>query len=150
MMRGRGVLCLLFSGAAVAAGQTLSQATEPPRAAASAASHTIVGELVSIDLVAKTVVIRDSVKTSAPKTKRETVTLALGTATTLVRGKKPVELEELRPKDHVVARYLVVPAGAKAISLRVADRTVRVSAAPGSSTVVSATPDNAPDASNGH
>ena len=60
------------------------------------------------------------------------VTVTLDASTTLVRGKKPVLLEELRPKDHVVARYLVSPTGARALSFRVADRSVRASAAPGS------------------
>jgi len=124
-------LGVLLSGLAIAAGPA------PTPSAAASASRTIVGEIVTIDLVAKTVVIRDSVKTSAPKGKRESVTVTLDAATTLVRGKKPVLLEELRPRDHVVARYLVSPTGARALSFRVADRSVRASAAPGSSTAES-------------
>ena len=106
--------------------------------APAAASRTIVGEIVTIDVAAKTVVIRDSVKTSAPKGKRESVTMSLDASTTLVRGKKPVLFEELRPKDHVVARYLISPTGAKALSFRVADRMVRPPATPAASTVESA------------
>lgn len=108
--------------------------------AASGTSRTIVGEIVTIDLVAKTVVIRDSVKTNAPKRKRESVTMSLDASTSLVRGKKPVLLEELRPKDHVVARYFVSPTGARALSFRVAERLVRPPAAPGASTVESVKP----------
>ena len=126
------VFCVLLSVLPAAGGPAPA-----PSPGSSSTSRTIVGEIVMIDLVAKTVVIRDSVKTSAPKGKRESVTMILDAGTSLVRGKTPVLLEELRPKDHVVARYLVLPSGAKALSFRVADRLVRPQAASGSSTVES-------------
>jgi len=146
-MRVGGLSFVLFFGLAA----TAQPAPAPP---APPASRTIVGEIVSIDLQSRTVVIRESVKATAPeanrKAKRETVTVALSPATSLLRGKMPVALEELRPSDHVVARYVVSPTGATALSFRVADRVVRVPATPGSSAADSVRPPAAAEGSSAH
>jgi hypothetical protein len=146
-MRAAGLFSVLFFALAAGAAPTPVPAPAPPGAATSDISRTIVGEIVSIDLSLRSVVIRESVKTAASKGKRETVTVALDSGTSLLRGRKPVTLEELRPKDYVVARYVVSTAGAKALSFRVADRVVRVPAAPGSSAAESARPAAAGDPS---
>lgn len=131
-MRAASLLSVLFLALSAGAAPTPVPSPETP-AATPASSRTIVGEIVSIDLPSRLIVIRESVKAAPPRTKAETVAVRLSQETTLVRGRKPVALEELRPKDHVVARYVVSPAGATALSLRVADRTVRIPATAGSS-----------------
>ncbi len=53
--------------------------------------------------------MRESVKSTAVKGKpavRETVAIAIAPDVPVIRGKKASTLAELKPKDHVVARYL--------------------------------------------
>lgn len=95
-----------------------------PGAAVAVASKTIVGEIVWVDFSSRLVHIRESVKTTAVKGKpatRETITLAVAPDVPVIRGKQPSTFSELKAKDHVVARYLQTEAGAKAVSMRVAD-----------------------------
>ena len=97
-----------------------------PPSATPTPSHwrTIVGEIVSIDQPAGTVVVAESIKTTAGRggtRKRETVRLTLNAETHLLRGKTPTSLSELRPKDHVVVRYRLTPQGALAVTFRAAD-----------------------------
>ena len=97
-----------------------------PNSAPAAPSKTIVGEIVWVDLASRLVLVRESVKSTAVKGKpavRETVAIAIAPDVPVIRGKKPSTLAELKPKDHVVARYLPTAEGAKAVSLRVADAT---------------------------
>ena len=87
------------------------------------AAKTIVGEIVWVDLPSRLVLVRESVKTTAVKGKpatRETIALAIAPDVPVIRGKQPSTFAELRPKDHVVARYVPTADGAKAVSLRVA------------------------------
>jgi len=98
------------------------------------ASKTIVGEIVWVDFPSRLVLVRESVKTTAVKGKpatRETIALAIAPDVPVIRGKQPSTFAELKPKDHVVARYLPTAGGAKAVSLRVAE------AAPGAPRAVS-------------
>lgn len=104
-----------------------------PKAATAIPSKTIVGEIVWVDLASRLVLVRESVKSTAVKGKpavRETVAITIAPDVPVVKGKKASTLDELKPKDHVVARYLPTAEGAKAVSVRVADATPR---APGSS-----------------
>jgi hypothetical protein len=97
------------------------------------ASKTIVGEIVWVDFPSRLVLVRESVKTTVVKGKpatRETIALAVAPDVPVIRGKQPSTFAELKPKDHVVARYLPAPGGAKAVSLRVAEATQGTPAAP--------------------
>jgi hypothetical protein len=96
-----------------------------------------VGEIVWVDMASRLVLVRESVKSTAVKGKpaiRETVALAIAPDVPVIRGKKASTLAELKPKDHVVARYLTTAEGAKAVSLRVADATPHAPASPSAGT----------------
>jgi hypothetical protein len=87
-------------------------------------SKTIVGEIVWVDLPARLVLIRESVKTTKVKGQapaRQTVAVSVAADVPVTRGQKAVPLEDLKPKDHVTARYVSTAAGARALSFRVAD-----------------------------
>jgi hypothetical protein len=93
-------------------------------AAPSGESHTIVGEIVWVDLATRLVLIRESVKTTRMKgqpSARQTVAVGVASEIAVTRGRKTVPLENLRAKDHVTVRYLATAEGARAISFRVAD-----------------------------
>ncbi|MGZ6970729.1 MAG: hypothetical protein ACXVID_03620 [Thermoanaerobaculia bacterium] len=105
-----------------------SSSAAPKKAAPAAPSKTIVGEIVWVDFSSRIVVVRESVKSTAVKGKpaaRETVAMAIAPDVPVIRGKNPSTFAELKPKDHVVARYVLAADGAKAVSLRVADATPR-------------------------
>jgi hypothetical protein len=96
--------------------------------AAPALSKTIVGEIVWVDFPSRLVLVRESVNSTTVKGKspaRVTVAIAVAPDVPVIRGKKPSTFAELKPKDHVVARYLPTADGAKAVSLRVAEVTPR-------------------------
>jgi hypothetical protein len=113
------------SGAAPSS--TAAKAASAGAAGVAVASKTIVGEIVWVDFPSRLVLVRESVKsTAATKGKpatRETIALAIAPDVPVIRGKQPSTFAELKPKDHVVARYLPTADGAKAVSLRVADAT---------------------------
>ncbi len=93
-------------------------------AAPAGESHTIVGEIVWIDLASRLVLIRESVKTTRMKGQppaRQTVAVGVASDVAVTRGKKSVPLENLKAKDHVTVRYLATAEGARAISFRVAE-----------------------------
>jgi hypothetical protein len=97
-----------------------------PKVAPAALSKTIVGEIVWVDFPSRLVLVRESVNSTIVKGKaaaRETVAIAVAPSVPVIRGKKPSTFAELKPKDHVVARYLPTADGAKAVSLRVAEVT---------------------------
>lgn len=124
------------ASSAAASSATASSATGP-KAAPAAPSKTIVGEIVWVDMASRLVLVRESVKSTAVKGKpavRETVALAIAPDVPVIRGKKASTLAELKPKDHVVARYLTTAEGAKAVSLRVADATPHAPASPSAGT----------------
>jgi hypothetical protein len=103
-----------------------SASAKSASAGAAVASKTIVGEIVWVDFPSRLVLVRESVKSTAVKGKpatRETIALAVAPDVPVIRGKQPSTFAELKPKDHVVARYLPTADGAKAVSLRVADGT---------------------------
>lgn len=109
--------------------------TAPSEAGAKSApaSKTIVGEIVWVDFSSRLVLVRESVKTTVVTGKpatRETIALAVAPDVPVIRGKQPSTFEELKPKDHVVARYLPAAGGAKAVSLRVAVATQGTSGGP--------------------
>jgi hypothetical protein len=115
------ILALLVAPEDASKSPAASSATAP-----TAPSKTIVGEIVWVDLASRLVLVRESVKSTAVKGKpavRETVALAIAPDVPVIRGKKASTLAELKPNDHVVARYLSTPEGSKAVSLRVADAT---------------------------
>jgi hypothetical protein len=124
------------SGAAAssaAPSSTAAKAAPAGTAAAAIASKTIVGEIVWVDFPSRLVLVRESVKSTAVKGKpatRETIALAVAPDVPVIRGKQPSTFAELKPKDHVVARYLPTAGGAKAVSLRVADATTASPRAP--------------------
>ena len=89
-------------------------------------SKTIVGEIGWVDFPSRLVLVRESVKSTPVKGKpaaRETIALAIAPDVPVIRGKQPSTFADLKPKDHVVARYLPTADGAKAVSLRVAYAT---------------------------
>ncbi|MDL2717937.1 MAG: hypothetical protein PT977_09300 [Acidobacteriota bacterium] len=91
------------------------------------------GEIVWVDFSSRLVLVRESVKTTVVTGKpatRETIALAVAPDVPVIRGKQPSTFEELKPKDHVVARYLPAAGGAKAVSLRVAVATQGTSGGP--------------------
>jgi hypothetical protein len=103
-----------------------SVAAKSASSVAAVASKTIVGEIVWVDFPSRLVLVRESVKSTAVKGKpaiRETIALAVAPDVPVIRGKKPSTFAELKPKDHVVARYLPTADGARAVSLRVAETT---------------------------
>ncbi|MCM3877537.1 MAG: hypothetical protein NEA02_14115 [Thermoanaerobaculia bacterium] len=105
---------------------TAAKSASAVAATAAEPSKTIVGEIVWVDLPARLVLVRESVKSTAVKGKpatRETIALAVAPDVPVIRGKQPSTFALLKPKDHVVARYLPTPDGARAVSLRVADAT---------------------------
>jgi hypothetical protein len=104
-----------------------SAAAKSASAVVAAASKTIVGEIVWVDFPSRLVLVRESVKSTTVKgnaATRETIALAVAPDVPVIRGKQPSTFAELKPKDHVVARYLPTADGAKAVSLRVADATI--------------------------
>jgi hypothetical protein len=108
-----------------------------PKAAPAAPSKTIVGEIVWVDMASRLVLVRESVKSTAVKGKpavRETVAIAIAPDVPVIRGKKASTLAELKPKDHVVARYVSTADGARGVSLRVADATPHASGSPSAGT----------------
>ena len=126
------ILALLVAPEDVSKSPAASSATAPKPAPA-APSKTIVGEIVWVDLASRLVLVRESVKSTAVKGKpavRETVALAIAPDVPVIRGKKPSTLAELKPNDHVVARYLPTPEGSKAVSLRAADAAPRAPLSP--------------------
>ena len=95
-------------------------------APAPAESKTIVGEIVWVDVPSRLVLIRESVKTTKVKGQppaRQTVAVAVAPEVDVTRGSTHVKLEDLKAKDHVTARYVPAPDGAKALSFRVAEAT---------------------------
>lgn len=87
-------------------------------------SRTIVGEIVWVDLPSRLVLIRESVKTTRVQGQppaRQTVAVSVAPDVPVTRGRKPVTLSDLKAKDHVTARYVVTPQGAKALLFRVAE-----------------------------
>lgn len=104
----------------------------PAKAAPAAESHTIVGEIVWVDVPARLVLIRESVKTTRVKGQppvRQTVAVSVATDVVVTRGKRTVPLEDLKPADHVTARYVTTAKGARALTFRVADAAPHASAA---------------------
>ena len=94
----------------------------PPVTATPVPVRTIVGSIVSVDAVRGEAVVTESVtRARQAKHRAETVTLRVDATTELLRGKARVSLVDLAPGDHAVARYSGPPAGARAISVRVAD-----------------------------
>lgn len=114
--------------------KTAGPSPAAPKAAPAVPSKTIVGEIVWVDFPSRLVLVRESVKSTVVKGRsaaRETVAIAVAPDVPVIRGKKPSTFAELKPKDHVVARYLPTNDGARAVSLRVAEVTPRaVSGAP--------------------
>ena len=126
------LLALLVAPAPKPAASSSSSAA-PEKAPPATPSKTIVGEIVWVDFPSRIVLVRESVKTTAVKGKpaaRETVAMAIAPDVPVIRGKKPSTFAELKPKDHVVARYVPTADGAKAVSLRVADATPRTPGSP--------------------
>jgi hypothetical protein len=110
-------------------------------AAPAGESHTIVGEIVWVDLATRLVLIRESVKTTRMKGQppaRQTVAVGVAPDVILTRGKKTVPLENLKAKDHVTVRYLATAQGARAISFRAAEAAPHAVAPAGSGEPASA------------
>ncbi len=129
------VLVWGLAAAAIAGGAPPPQAGVTPSPAATSAprpalgaglTRAIVGLVVSVDLAARTVSIRESVTSTHQKGQAEKrpVTVAVDARTDILRGKRRIELADLKPFDLVVARYLVTPLGAQALSVRAADIVV--------------------------
>jgi len=128
------VVLLLALLVAPADGPTpAASATTASSAAPASPSKTIVGEIVWVDMTSRLVLVRESVKSTVVRGKppvRETVAIAIAPDVPVIRGKKTATLAELKPKDHVVARYVSTAEGAKAVSVRVADATPVAPASP--------------------
>ena len=109
-----------------AAATTASKPAPATASAAAVASKTIVGEIVWVDFASRLVLVRESVKSTTVQGKpavRETIAIAVAPDVPVIRGKQPSTFAELKAKDHIVARYLPLADGAKAVSLRVASAT---------------------------
>jgi hypothetical protein len=104
-----------------------ARAVSSPSTTATLNVKTIVGQIVSVDPVKGTITIGESVQASRPKTPKlkEIVTLSIDGSTELFRGKRPATKDELKPRDHVVVRYVLTPQGARALSCRVSDLVTR-------------------------
>ncbi len=132
-LRPGGPLLLAATvGIAASAWAQTAQPTAVPTPAPAATAHAIVGEIVSVDLKANLVTIRESVSSPPQKghPERRTVTLRLTPTTKLLRGTSPTTPSDLKPKDFVVARYSVSPAGVLGLSLRVAAVEARTTPSP--------------------
>jgi hypothetical protein len=115
------VLFLLLLGEPTAA--PASGGTAGP-AAHIGESRTIVGEIVWVDVPARLVLIRESVKTTRVKDQppaRKTVAVGVAPEVAITRGRTTIGLENLKAKDHVTARYVTTAEGPKALTFRVAD-----------------------------
>jgi len=142
----------LIAAAALAASTPKEgQMTQPSTVAPvppSATARAIVGQIVSVEKDGSAVQIRESVSSASQKGQlpvRRTVTLQINAATTIVRGKSPVAASDLKPMDHVVARYVETPTGAIAQSIRAADVVARTPSSsqtgpPSAETPATATP----------
>jgi hypothetical protein len=122
------VLLLALLVTPVVAPKPAASSPTAPGTATTVPSRTIVGEIVWVDFPSRLVLVRESVKSARVAGKsaaRETVAIAVAPEVPVIRGKKPSTFAELKPKDHVVARYLPTSGGAKAVSLRVAEATPR-------------------------
>src|SRR5512141_799378 len=86
-------------------------------------SRTLVGEILSVDVTNRQVVVVQGLKARGNKgdEKRETITVHVPYSTRVVRGKKAATLTDLKPRDHAVVRYQLTATGAEALSLQVAD-----------------------------
>lgn len=127
------VLILLLLVAPEEAPKATAAASSAPKTATAVPTKTIVGEIVWVDLPSRLVLVRESVKSTKVPGKaaaRETVAMAIAPEVPVIRGKTPSTFADLKPKDHVVARYLATSGGAKAVSLRVADATPRAPGTP--------------------
>jgi hypothetical protein len=81
-----------------------------------------VGSVVSVDVARREVVVSESVtKAKAAGHRAETVTLKVEPATELLRGKAAIALSDVVRGDHAVARFAGPAAGARALSLRLAE-----------------------------
>jgi hypothetical protein len=97
--------------------------TPAPRPSAPV-TQTIVGQILSVDAAAATLGVGESVQASPTKKgDRDTVSLKVDRGTQLLRGKRATTVAELRPRDHVVVRYVLTPDGARALSIRAADQS---------------------------
>lgn len=108
-----------------AAGSTAA-ATASATTAVAVPAKTIVGEIVWVDFASRLVLVRESVKSTTVQGKpavRETVAISVAADVPVIRGKQASTFAELKAKDHVVARYIPLADGAKAVSLRVANAT---------------------------
>lgn len=102
----------------------LADAAQPAAPAATPApSRTLVGEILSIDLPNRRVVVAQGLKAGGKSgaSRRETVTVHVPFSTPLRRGHRATSLGDLKPRDQAVVRYRVTSAGAQAFSLTVAD-----------------------------
>ncbi len=114
---------------------TRASAGSPPAkpAAPAPAARTIVGEVVSVLPAsapaaagpgAATVVLRETLKSSRPgdgSRGQETLSITVDSATQVLRGKRVVPLDDLKPGDHAVVRYAPGSPVGRAITVRVAD-----------------------------
>ncbi len=127
----------------LALGLMSARAAAPaPPATSAAAEKTIVGEIVSLDVGQSRLVVQEASRTVRAKgeePKNEIVTLQVDGATKVVIGRNPSVLTELKPKDHVVVRYVVTAKGPRATSLRVAERTPPTPATPAAASPAPAT-----------
>ena len=119
---------LMPAGAPVPAAPSTAAAKASPSAPAprptAPLTQTIVGQILAVDAVAATLIVGESVQASpGKKGDRETVSLKVDGGTKLLRGTKTTTVAELRPRDHVVVRYVLTPQGARALSIRAADQT---------------------------
>lgn len=115
------------------------------------AAKTIVGHILAVDPKTGTVVVEETIK--PPKGQKgphrhESVTVRVDGSTRLLRGKAPATFADLRPNDHAVVRYVAEAQGARALSLRVADRGPAKPFEPGAPAAVG-TPSGSPSSAAG-
>lgn len=109
--------------ATAAAPANAAPSTATP-AAPRAESRTLVGEILSVDVANRKVVMAQGLKTSHGKKgakPRETLSVHIPYSTPLVRGKKAASLTDVKPRDHAIVRYTLTEQGAQALSLQVAE-----------------------------
>ena len=135
------MLSVVLSLALLLPALTASSAATPVPAARSAPApvvaapkpKTVVGQIVAVatetgplptDPPGATIVMRETVGSPRPgKTRegQETVSVRIDAETKLLRGKRPVPLEDLKPGDYAVVRYAPGSPAGRALSVRVAD-----------------------------
>jgi hypothetical protein len=117
------LLALLLAIAPEAPPKATKATPVPATTPGASASRTLVGEVLSVDLPNRKVVVAQALKArdKSGVKERETVTVQVPFSTRVQRGTKSASLADVRPRDHAVVRYELTSHGPQALSLQLAD-----------------------------